>query len=321
MTGDSGTEPARSKSPEGVFAILGDETRLGILQALGEADEPLSFSALYDRVEYDDTANFNYHLDKLAGPFVRETAEVYALRQAGQRIVEAIHSGVVTDDPVLERVPVDLPCPLCGTPMTVSYREENLVGLCSECRGTREGSNAPPSWPTETTDGIVGQVRIPPAGLHERTPTELVRAAEIWSASRGLAAARGVCHNCAAPLEGTVRVCDDHDVSDGHCGACGQQFRVTVHRSCTNCIAEWESPVGQHLLARTGVMEFLIDHGIDPLAPGGAHLAAIEESVRSTDPFEGRFTFTLDGDALVLTVEGDLSVVDVTRRDATEPER
>jgi DNA-binding transcriptional ArsR family regulator len=318
MATNTEAERERTISPEEAFSVLGDETRLQILRTLGEADGPLAFSELYERIEYDDTANFNYHLTKLVGHFVRETDEGYTLRRAGSRIVEAVLSGAVTDNPTLDRVPVDMPCPLCGGSMEISYREGSIIGYCQECGGTRGGSNVPRSWPTESTDDIVGQLRLPPAGLQGRTPTELLEAAEIWSAIQGRAVARGVCHSCSAPIKEGVRVCDDHDSSDGRCEACDQRFRVTVHRSCTNCILEWESPFGQHLLADTDVMGFMIDHGIDPLAPGGFHLAALDETILSTDPFEARFTFTTDGDAIALTVDDDLSVVDVTRTGASE---
>lgn len=92
---------------------MGDETRLRILRALGEAEEPLAFSELYRRVDYDDTANFNYHLEILEGHFVRKTDDGYSLRHTGRRIVEAILSGTVTGDPVLEWTPVETPCFLC----------------------------------------------------------------------------------------------------------------------------------------------------------------------------------------------------------------
>lgn len=318
MTTDAGAERERTISPEEAFSVLGDETRLKILRTLGEAGEPLAFSALYDRVEYDDTANFNYHLKKLVGQFVRETDEGYTLRRAGSRIIEAVLAGVVTHDPVLDRVAVDMSCPLCGGSLEVSYREESLVGHCSECSGTRSGVTVPPHWPADPSDDVVGHLRLPPAGIRGRTPTELLDAAEIWSAIQGRALAREVCPRCSASVDESVRVCDDHRVEDGRCESCGQRFRVSIHRACTNCIVEGESPFGQHLLANTDVMGFMIDHGIDPLAPRGFHLAAIEETVLSIDPFEARFTFTADGDAITLTVDDALSVVDVTRTRASE---
>lgn len=67
MPTDTRSEESAALSPDEAFAVLGDETRLQILQTLGEADKPLAFSALFDRIEYDDSSNFGYHLDKLVG--------------------------------------------------------------------------------------------------------------------------------------------------------------------------------------------------------------------------------------------------------------
>ena len=43
-----------------------------------------------------------------------------------------------------------------------------------------------------------------------------------------------------------------------------------------------------------------------------------DEEVRSVDPFEARFTFTAGDEALTLTVDDDLSVVDAIRRASSE---
>jgi hypothetical protein len=40
---------------------------------------------------------------------------------------------------------------------------------------------------------------------------------------------------------------------------------------------------------------------------------ADDETILSTDPFEARFAFDIDGDTFVVTVDEDLSVVEVTR--------
>ena len=65
-------------------------------------------------------------------------------------------------------------------------------------------------------------------------------------------------------------------------------------------------------------MKFLIEHGIDPIAPEAFHLSSLDERILSTDPFKARFTFTADGDALTLTVDDDLVVVDVTEDAASD---
>ncbi len=92
---------------EGACGALGNETRIQILSALGAADGPLSFSALREAVGVADFGGFNYHLDTLEGAFVDKTVEGYALTHAGWRVVEAIFSGVLTEDPGIERIHVD----------------------------------------------------------------------------------------------------------------------------------------------------------------------------------------------------------------------
>lgn len=308
-------------SPDEAFAILGDETRLQILRVLGETEGPLTFSELYSRTDYDRTPNFNYHLMKLVDHFVEKTDEGYVLRRTGRRVVEAVLSGAVTDAPVVKRTPVDTPCFLCGGQMEVSYREERLAIYCTDCGGTRSESSDTVDGPTEAAGDIIGGVGLPPAGVHGRTPTELLRAAEIWSVAHGQATTRSVCPRCSAPIDRTVRVCEDHDATDGRCDACGQRFAVTTAVNCTNCIFDGESVFTSYLLGTTEVMAFLLDHGIDPIQPEAFHLSEYEETVLSVDPFEARFTFTADNETLTLTIDDDLSVNSAKRREASDPIR
>ena len=58
-------------------------------------DGPLAFSSLYDRVDVDDSGQFNYHLDKLAGHFVPNTDHGYALARPRRRVVESVLVGPV----------------------------------------------------------------------------------------------------------------------------------------------------------------------------------------------------------------------------------
>lgn len=315
MTEDA--ETAAGMSPDEAFAILANETRLGILRTLGDADGPLSFSELFERVDYDTTANFSYHLDRLDGHFVRHADDGYDLRQAGRRIVEAVLSGAVTADPVVERTEIGMACFLCGGTMELQYRQEHVGLYCADCGGTRGGTSATAGWATDRPDDIVGYVALPPAGAHGRTPTELLHAAEIWTVAEAQASARGVCPRCSASVDHAVRACENHD-GNGRCDRCDQEFGVTIHVQCTNCILEQEAVFTKHLLAHPELMAFMIDHGVDPVAPDGFHITALDETIVSTDPLEALFTFTADGDALTLTVGDDLSVVDATRHDASE---
>lgn len=311
--------PDELLSPDEAFAALGHETRLTIVRVLGEAGEALSFSDLYERIEYDDESNFNYHLQRLTGHFVERTAEGYALKRRGRRVVKAVLSGAMTENPVIERTSVETPCFLCGGDgMEVSYREETVGVYCAECGGKRNGTSVAMERVDETSTDVVGKVGLPPAGVHNRTPTEVLRVGELWSGRMAHALARDVCPDCSAPVEHSVTVCPDHEPASGRCGACGQRSAITVSSRCNNCIRDQRYNLSALLLAETDVMAFMIDHDIDPLVPRAFHHSALDETVLSTDPFEGRFTFTADGDTLSLVVNEDLSVVDVTRTEAME---
>ncbi|PSQ07990.1 transcriptional regulator, partial [Halobacteriales archaeon QS_5_68_33] len=87
MTIDTGEPEHSTLSPDEAFAALGNEARLEILRTLGASDGPLTYAELYERVEYDDPSNFSYHLNKLAGHFVRKTDRGYGLWDAGRRVV------------------------------------------------------------------------------------------------------------------------------------------------------------------------------------------------------------------------------------------
>lgn len=81
-----------SPSPAVLFDLLSDETRLAIVRTLyrcgrDHPDEPgLSFSALGDRLEVDDSGRFNYHLRRLRGPLVEKRGDRYALTPLGYRL-------------------------------------------------------------------------------------------------------------------------------------------------------------------------------------------------------------------------------------------
>lgn len=54
------------------------EPRLKILNSLAEADGPLTFSTLRESVGTIYSGQFNYHLRKLDGLFVRKTDDGYS---------------------------------------------------------------------------------------------------------------------------------------------------------------------------------------------------------------------------------------------------
>lgn len=303
-------------APDEAFGVLANDTRMDILRALADADGALAFSELRDRVGIRQGAQFNYHLDKLVGHFVAKTDDGYALRQAGQRVVEAVLSGAVTEAPVLEPTEVEHSCPYCGAPNMVSYHEERVERYCTECNGLYDPSVRPESTrelagPEEA--GFLGALSLPPAGVQNRAGSELLDAALTWGYLEFLAMGSGVCPRCSGRVDHSLDVCAQHDAGDGICGGCHRRQAIGFRSWCRNCGFSVASTMVIHLMATTELLAFVTAHGYNPLTDEWVWGWGYEEEVLSTDPFEGRFTFTIDGDALTLTVDEELTVVEATR--------
>lgn len=295
--------------PDDAFARLGNEIRMEILQELGRATNPLSFSEVRERVGIGDSGQFNYHLGKLEGHFVRETDDGYELRQPGRRVIEAVLSGAVTETPALEPTQIDFGCRLCGAPVKVSYGEERVEMYCTNCAGlydeTIQGME-------EGTDlGWLGGLSLPPAGVYGRTAMELFRAASTWFHLELMAWANDICPRCSGTVEQSVSICEDHAADDGICDACGHRHAAMITGRCANCIHEMRSLFPVHLLNTPELMSFLIERGYQPLSGGHDWGWDWEEDIRSVDPFKAEFSLTINEDTLSLTVDDDLDVVQV----------
>ena len=315
MTNDSETGEATPLSPDEAFSVLGDQARLGILRALAAADGPLAYAELYDAVEYDDSSNFSYHLDKLVGHFVRKTDDGYRLYDAGRRVVEAVVSGAVTDTPVVEPTETEKQCPFCGAAVAVGFQHGRVEQSCTECPGLLRFAGSDGRRFTEY--GSLGFFLLPPAGVQGRSPQEMLEAAWTWRHADFLTDSAGVCSRCSARLETSVDVCENHDADAGVCDECERRYALMFDLYCPNCDYDPSSIAPGILLANTELLAFLTTRGINPFAPESLNrtsqaIAQYDEEVVSTEPFEARLTFTADGDSITLTLDEDLSIVEVT---------
>lgn len=300
-------------SPQQALSVLGDETRLDILQTLGEADDPLSFSELFRRSDCETSANFSYHLRQLKGHFLYETDDGYVLRQAGRRVIEAVLAEAVTEPPELDRTGVEWPCFLCGAPVEISYRDGHVGLYCQACGGTRDHRSSTTVGRSIDHSDVLGILDLPPAGTLDRTPTEILEAAEFWTTHESFALARETCPRCSAALEISVSACEAHDGGNRLCEACGQRFAIVLQHDCTNCIYGVNSPIGTYLIDNLALIEFMIRHDIDPFAVPGFHFWALDEEVCSADPLKAELTFTINGDSITFLVDDSLAIEEVPR--------
>lgn len=317
MVNDDSATDSAGLPPEDAFEAIGNETRVQIMRALGETDCVLAFSELYDRVEVRDSSQFNYHLDKLVGHFVHKRDEGYELSKAGERVVEAVLSGAVTEAPVVEPTKIDESCHFCGAPIKVRYRKERVEMFCTECRGEFGVEAKSEEGDPSAIGGFLGTLNLPPAGVRDRTPREMFRAAWTWGNLELLSAASGICPRCAATVEYDVDVCEDHDAADALCDRCYNRYAVSLSVECTNCLYDAWSSVGLGLVADTDLLAFLTEHGLNPIAPASisevdrVH-ADYEEEVLSVDPLEARLTFSFGDDELTVTIDDDFGSVEDT---------
>ncbi|MEF8884798.1 MAG: helix-turn-helix domain-containing protein, partial [Haloarculaceae archaeon] len=93
--------PVETRDPDEAFAALADDTRVDILRALwSDEDQRATFSELREAVGMRDSGQFNYHLDKLVGRFVRKTDDGYELTLAGLYVNGAIEAGAISYGPL-----------------------------------------------------------------------------------------------------------------------------------------------------------------------------------------------------------------------------
>ena len=302
------------------FALLADETRLAILLALWEeydprADDEVSFSRLFERLDYDDRGNFSYHLEKLAGRFVEQHGERggYELRTSGLKLVRVVIAGMGAEDATVEPVEIDEPCPLCGAPTTVSYRDGLLFRACTDCEGIA---------PAETdTDGALGLIEFEPAGLASRTPEDLRAASVVAERRKGRSLFDGLCPTCSGPVDGWLDACPDHD-PDGVCEDCGLRLEVLACFQCRVCEEFGVASPRRLALFHPAVVSFYDDHGVSTRVRADDFEAARrvrglaydhEQRVVSGNPPRVTVTASMDGDEVRLTFDETADVVDVRR--------
>jgi len=287
MTGSVNVERT---PPEDVFSLLGNETRVEILQALAEnPEEPMSFSDLRERVGVRDSGKFNYHLGKLADHFVRHTDEGYRLSMAGMQVVGALIAGTYTADATLDPIEVDDPCPSCGeTPILVRYEDEHAHITCSSC------------------DEFFNRFAFPPGNLDQFDVDDLPETMDRWLRTTFHRVVSGFCPACSGRMDGEFVP----NESEG-------EVPVRAQYTCVRCNDRAEASPTSVLFYHPGVMGFFYDHGVDVTQTPSWRVSAAEAEhdveLVSEDPYRVRATITMDEERLRATIEPDLSVSTVER--------
>ncbi|MFB6104916.1 MAG: ArsR family transcriptional regulator [Halobacteriaceae archaeon] len=277
--------------PADAFSLVGNETRLAILEALWRLEEPARFSEIHDHVGTDTSSRFNYHLGQLTGQFVRQTETGYELRTAGRRVVQAVLAGSFTDDQD-RSLAIEDDCVRCGATLEARYSDEMLTIRCPECGHGH------------------GQYSFPPGGLNGRTDAEVLAAFDQRVRHLHCLAKDGVCPACGGRV--------DTKIEEGEPCCLGVEIRAT--HVCDQCNREVCSAVGLALLDQSPVVAFYDDHGITlsekpywqlPWCVNDDAVTILEE-----DPTRLQVAITEDDETLTVTLDDDLAIVDTDRTPA-----
>lgn len=272
-------------SPEDAFALLGEETRIAIIRALGMAsDESLSFSALRERASVADSGQFNYHLRKLVGSFVRRTeGDEYKPTYAGMRVIGAIFSGTFNRRGAPTSFELDSVCTICGTSLMAQYEQERVTINCATC------------------DDQISTFGFPPGAFENRPREELPQAFDAWIRAHLSAVRKCFCLNCTGRMNGPITDGSEHLLEDQEVG---------IEHVCERCDNHSISSIGVYHLSHPDVIAFHHDHGIDLDDTPFWKLPWLREentTVLSSDPRRVRVVLELDDECLKLEVEEDLS--------------
>lgn len=285
----SGKRTDKRLLPAEAFALIGNDTRIGILQALLDAnakEKPVTFTCLFERVEMQDSANFNYHLQQLTDHFIKPTDHGYEFRHPGQKVVSAIFAGTLTDRVQLGFFPVEGICYACDSDLHGWYVNEELTIACVDC------STIQVSYP------------FPPGGLDDRTPDELLQAFHHYVRHHYCLAADGVCPECTGPME-TQLVRDPDDAVD---------LDVAVEHACQRCGYNLRSTIGVNLLDNAELLLFHSERDIDLNTEPFWHfewcVSDRRMTVLSEDPLRVRVDVPCAGDELQIVLDDTLSVLE-----------
>lgn len=275
--------------PAEAFSVIGNKTRLSILEALWNAPErPVPFSTLHARIEMRDSAQFNYHLQQLVGQFVRRTEEGYDLRHAGESVIQAVLSGSFNQNPDRE-FDVEGRCVACKGVLSARYRDEQIAIGCLDCEQQH------------------GEYAFPPGGLTERTDREVAAAFDQRVRHLHCLAADGVCPACNGKMETTIRYEE----------SCCLRLELQVEHRCSQCRHQLCSTAGLRLLEHSEVVSFYRGHGRDlgsipywqlPWCVSDEYVEVLSE-----EPWSLRVRIPLDEEELRVDLDEHLAVFNTER--------
>ncbi|NGM70793.1 winged helix-turn-helix transcriptional regulator [Natronolimnobius sp. AArcel1] len=284
---------AKYSVPDDAYAALGDETRLEILFELADHyDEAwstgwLSFSALYDLVDIDDTSRFSYHLGKLQEEFVVKEREQYRPTIAALEVVTAIRSGTYADATTRETT-IDASCPHCEAPLLARHHEHLLTLSCPD-------------------HGVSMGYPVPPIAASHQSLETLVDLVLRRHAAHVDSLRRGVCPYCWGPATFSF---PHESVPEFTL----QYDTIYARAACEACWMSYPIPIPDLLVSHPDIRHLYAVHDLEPPATQLGSLSLVQLSdVELLEDGKARVTISLEETTLVVDLE-ESGTVDICHR-------
>ncbi|MFD1513590.1 winged helix-turn-helix domain-containing protein [Halomarina rubra] len=273
------------------FSLLANETRLGIVEAIGDASGDgeyacLSYSAIQTALGDHDAGNLNYHLRKLKARFVERTDDGYRLTVPGIRVYQAVSSGQFDGDrPTVPPTELDADCDMCDGTVVVSYERDRFIVRCDGC------------------DVLYHRYPLSPNAFDVDDTAGLVTTAMTKSHVDSRSMLAGVCPYCSGTVERGLSADDRGDTNN-------DEWDVFAHLTCERCGWFVHPPVMMVAFRHPAATVFFEQRGVENPHARVEIPGPWGSTVLSTDPWRVRVDLTYEGETIRFLVDGSLDVLE-----------
>ncbi|WP_226481313.1 winged helix-turn-helix domain-containing protein [Natrinema amylolyticum] len=289
------TDDEAGDSVRAAFSLLDHDIRLEILLALLEDwhavyTEPKSYTELMDAVGMRDSGQFNYHLDKLRGVYVREVEDGYVPAASVTALYRTVVAHRPTDRLEYDPTAIDSACPRCDAAPILRYERGFVTVECSAC-----------------DDWIGFTYPFPKNGFAGRSADAVARATTRRARHHMAMARDGQCPFCAGATTVDLRLDDGRD---GHSVELEDDHVIEI--ACDTCTFLVGADPLSPLLFDDRVAGALADVGIDRDRYDW-ELPTPTMRVESREPVRVALDVAGEGGAVTITVDEGFAVRSVDR--------
>lgn len=291
-----------SQSSDEVFALLANETRIKILEALahaeneanpGESPPSLSFSEIYDRVNIDSTSKLSYHLGELVGIFIYKSEDGYSFTHVGDRIIHLILASNYEQPERFDPIEIDEQCLFCESiGLKVRLNHQSIVIACPACGES-------------LTDTVT------PAQIRSWDTTALLESIAVKQAAEYRQVLHGTCPACSGRMATDILAHKDRPLPEN--------MSFLVSDECQCCLDCYTVPLSYRVAYHPASVAFYWDHGIDITSTGSwemyRYLAENRWSAErlDTSPPEYHVILGYESEALHAYLDSEATIVRTER--------